>query len=51
MRHDDGWRTVYVLNNYPSDDADIEVKQRRYADNVIVTSKVGFLLKCTCALN
>ncbi|XP_078379696.1 phospholipid-transporting ATPase IF-like isoform X2 [Oculina patagonica] len=38
-RYEDEWRTVYVLNKYPSDDEDVEVKQRRYADNVIVTAK------------
>ncbi|KAM7451065.1 putative phospholipid-transporting ATPase IF [Porites harrisoni] len=38
--YEDEWRTVYVLNRYPSDEhADIEQKQRRYANNVIVTSK------------
>lgn len=41
-RYEDEWRTVYVLNKYPSDDEDVEVKQRRYADNVIVTAKVSF---------
>ena len=40
--YEDEWRTVYVLNRYPSDEhVDIEQKQRRlYANNVIVTSKV-----------
>ena len=39
--YEDEWRTVYVLNRYPSDEhADIEQKQRRHANNVIVTSKV-----------
>ena len=44
-RYEDEWRTVYVLNKYPSDDADVEVKQSRYADNVIVTSKVSFIYR------
>ncbi|XP_020622281.1 probable phospholipid-transporting ATPase IF isoform X1 [Orbicella faveolata] len=38
-RYEDEWRTVYVLNKYPSDEPDVEVKQKRYANNVIVTSK------------
>lgn len=41
-RYEDEWRTVYVLNKYPTDDEDVEVKHSRYADNVIITSKVGF---------
>ena len=43
-RYEDEWRTVYVLNKYPSDDPDVEVKQKRYANNVIVTSKVSLTI-------
>lgn len=43
MQHDDEWRTVFVLNKYPSNDTEVEVKQKRYANNVIVTSKVGVI--------
>jgi len=39
-RYEDEWRTVYVLNKYPSNEPDVELKQKRYADNVIVTAKV-----------
>ncbi|XP_068732876.1 LOW QUALITY PROTEIN: phospholipid-transporting ATPase IF-like [Montipora capricornis] len=41
--YEDEWRTVYVLNKYPSDEPDVEVKQKRYADNVIVTAKYTIL--------
>ena len=47
VQHDDEWRTVFVLNKYPSNDTEVEVKQKRYANNVIVTSKVGVSLKCS----
>ena len=40
-RYEEEFRTVYVLNKYPSDVPDVEVKQKRYANNVIVTSKVS----------
>lgn len=43
VQHDDEWRTVFVLNKYPSNDTEVEVKQKRYANNVIVTSKVGVI--------
>ena len=33
-----------MLNKYPSDEPDVEIKQRRYADNVIVTSKVRVII-------
>ena len=43
-RYEDEWRTVYVLNKYPSNEPDVEVKQKRYASNVIVTSKVSLTI-------
>ncbi|XP_027044475.1 probable phospholipid-transporting ATPase IF [Pocillopora damicornis] len=43
VQHDDEWRTVFVLNKYPSNDTEVEVKQKRYANNVIVTSKYTIL--------
>ncbi|XP_031559260.1 probable phospholipid-transporting ATPase IF [Actinia tenebrosa] len=38
-QHADEWRTVYAHNRYPSNDPDIEIKQKHYADNKIITSK------------
>ncbi|XP_048588932.1 phospholipid-transporting ATPase IF isoform X3 [Nematostella vectensis] len=37
--YEEEWRTVYVSNRYPSNDPDVAIKQKRYADNMIVTSK------------
>ncbi|XP_074634074.1 phospholipid-transporting ATPase IF-like isoform X2 [Acropora palmata] len=42
-RYEEEWRTVYVLNKYPSSDPDVETKQKRYSDNVIVTAKYTIL--------
>ena len=37
------WRTVYVLNRFPSDDPEVEIRHKKFADNVIKTSKVKIL--------
>ncbi|XP_020907982.1 probable phospholipid-transporting ATPase IF isoform X2 [Exaiptasia diaphana] len=38
-QHQDEWRTVYVHNRYPSNDPEVEIKQKHYADNELLTSK------------
>ncbi|KAK3727334.1 hypothetical protein QZH41_018176, partial [Actinostola sp. cb2023] len=38
-QHVDEWRTVFIHNRYPSHDPDVEIKQKRYSDNELVTSK------------